>query len=259
MRLFNHRQYFLLLIFAVIVILAAISARSFGVISADTWALFFASVFGGVATLTAVMISYCQNQNMHEEMQMHAAEERRQAMRPYITIQIEPLNLLDYHGKIANRMLSAEEIFRKIVGVDVCLRIEAGENSTPLRPLFEPRYLTECLDQYKYTGPAYYHRLITITNIGEGTAHSLSISVQSRPWHNGLTLAKNGTLKILGDISSVHGGDVKTNYPLVFTLEYSDLAGRRYRQEISCEVNMNPYATLNPPKVGVPQLMEDER
>ena len=258
MRLFNHRQYFLLLIFAVIVVLAGISVRLFGEISTDTWALFFASVFGGIATLTAVMISYCQNQNMHKEMQMHAAEERRQAMMPYFTIQIEPLNLLDYYGKIANHVLSAEEVFRKIVGVDVCLRIEAGENATPLRPLFKPGYLTECLAQYKYTGPAYYHRLIAITNIGEGTAHSLSISVQSRPWHSGLTLAKNGTLKILGDISSVHGGDTKTNYPLVFTLEFSDLAGRRYHQEISCEVNMSPYATLNPPKVGVPQLMEDD-
>lgn len=258
MRLFNHRQYFPVFIFAVIVILVLVSLWLFGVFSENTCVAFFGSVFGGAATLTAVMISYRQNQNMHKEMQMHAAEKRRQAMMPYFTIQIEPINLRECCRVMIGCTTSAEEIFREAVGVDACLRIEAGENSTPLRPLFKPGYLTECLAQYKYTGPAYYHRLITITNIGEGTAHSLSISVQSQPWHNGLTLAKNGTLKILGDISSVHGGDTKTNYPLVFTLEFSDLAGRRYHQEISCEVNMSPYATLNPPKVGVPQLMEDD-
>ena len=221
----------------------------------DTWLLFAGSIFGGLATLLAVYLSYSQNQKMHDEMRHDAAEERRKSMMPFLTLQVESINLRERYGALCKSLSTVEEIFRDAFGVDACLRIDAGDGTRPLKPLFSEKYLKECLEQYVHKGSAYYHRLITIKNIGEGTAHSISVTVQNEPFHNGLSLAKNETLRYLGDIHVTHGGDTKSNYLIFFIMEYSDISGQRYRQEISCEVNMDIYARLNQPKIGVPKLI----
>lgn len=234
-------------------------AGTFISISFETWLLFAGSIFGGLVTLLAVYISYDQNQNMHDEMRHDAAEERRKALMPFLTLQVESINLRERCGALGKSSSTVEEIFRDTFGVDVCLRIDAGDCTQPLKPLLNEKYLKECLDQYVHKGPAYYHRLITIKNIGEGTAHSISVTVQNEPFHNGWSLAKNETLRYLGDIHVTHGGDTRTNYTIEFTMEYSDIAGRRYQQNISSEVNMNEYILVNPPLIGVPQLIDDSR
>lgn len=227
-------------------------------VSFDTCLLFAGSIFGGLVTLSAVYISYNQNQTMHDEMRYDAAEERRKSMMPFLTLQIESINLRERYGALEMNSPTVEVIFREAFGVDICLRIDAGDCTRPLKPLLNEKYLKECLEQYVHKGPAYYHRLITIKNIGEGTAHSISVTVQNEPFHNGWSLAKNETLRYLGDIHVTHGGDARINYPIEFTMEYSDIAGRRYRQNISCEMNMNEYIMVNPPKIGVPELVEND-
>lgn len=246
------------LVIVIILLLLTLSAFISRLVSVDAKLTFAGSIICGLSTLLAVVISYNQNQIMHDEIRRDATEDRRKAMMPFLTIQIEPINLRERCEALEKNSPTAEMIFREAFGVDVCLRIDAGDGTRPLKPLFDVKYLKECLEQYVHKGPAYYHRLITIKNIGEGTAHSISVAVQHEPFHNGWSLAKNETLKYLGDIHMSHSGDSKTNYPIEFTIEFSDIAGRRYRQDIFCEVNMSEYILVNPPKIGVPQLIKDE-
>lgn len=246
------------LLLVLILILIILSAFITGPISADTKLMFAGSIICGLATLAAIVISYRQNQKMHDEMRRDAAEERRKAMMPFLTLQVEPINMRERFGVLTIQPDTVEGIFKEAFGVDVCLRIDAGDGTRPLKPLFEVKYLKECLNQLTQKNPAYYHRLITIKNIGEGTAHNISVTVQNEPFHNGLSLAKNETLRCLGDIHMTHSGDTRTNYRINFVMEFSDISGRIYLQEMSCEVNMNLYAKLNPPKIGVPQLREDD-
>jgi hypothetical protein len=41
-------------------------------------------------------------------------------------------------------------------------------------------------------------------------------------------------------------------------MEFSNLAGRHYRQEIPSKTNANDSATVNQPVIGLPELLSSE-
>lgn len=234
---------------------------------------FIGSSLGGVAAFIAIWVSYWQNLDRQESENKQRALDEQNAMKPFMTLTVDDVDVAMLSEKVAplfkdpgpryidqNLDLHFDpRLNKELLGIIHLLAIDGSEDGVIQGVMLHQGIIHNIADDLKdrknFKEGSYYYRMFTIKNVGSGVAHSLKVNVQKRSWKDGFVLGVDESIDVFGKITSMNSGDDKKNYKIEFAFEFSDLAGRRYSQVITCEVNANEFMWIPAPVVENPVLV----
>lgn len=207
----------------------------YGGISKETWTLFVGSLIGGVAAFVAIIISYLQTNKIHNESIARQDEEKILSIRPFITITPDISNLNPQINTNDNTSITVEynggdDMFSSRIGGP-----ERNSDGDPI-------------------GKVSKWLRFKLQNIGNNSAHSLSIKINNNEVISGIVLGKGELANYEVYILNLPESE-SSRFNLNFEIAFSDLNDNTYYQIHKYEGGLVTKYGFNL-NIGVPIRLE---